>query len=483
MYSKLERSSSSCVLANFKMGCYKRDPREFFGMVQGNMLIRCNTKLNYDDIERRISSNLRAMERAVEFDHGNTTEICANKTENVAIKGNSMLRYRTKRRSLLNKCGVWFKSFMKLYKTRDQAILSLKIAAESEDRISIIESRLHTLKASISDLQSLGSRVEEQLKLTELRSNEAFGRSHEAFERIDKYTLTVDEAINREIKRLECVNKSQFGDFYGELSRLSGVVTRLKDEIMFQQRRLTQILLSERDCVPGSKSLDNVNIVADDRLESFYAAFEDAFRGERNDIKSRLFKYVDILKLAGAGQLKKPVLDLGCGRGEWLELLKDHHIPAYGVDSNAVMVERTQTLGLDARQADALQHLRELPDNCVSAMTAFHVVEHIPFDALISWLDEAMRVIVPGGLILLETPNPETIRVGATTFYNDPTHRNPIPPSVLKFLVEHRGFEAAEILRLHPFADGLLQEPTADAELLNRVLFGPQDYAVIARRL
>jgi O-antigen chain-terminating methyltransferase len=222
--------------------------------------------------------------------------------------------------------------------------------------------------------------------------------------------------------------------------------------------------------------------VSAQRLDSLYAAFEDVFRGSREDIIQRLSPYAERLAVTGAGQPDKPIVDIGCGRGEWLELLRNKGLAAYGIDINTVMVERSVALGLDARHADLISHLRGLEDASRSAVTAFHVVEHLPFETLIDFFDEALRILIPGGILILETPNPETMRVGATTFYNDPTHRNPLMPAPLQFIVEHRGFTDAEILKLHPFTQGLLQEPTEDAQLLNRVLFGPQDYAIIARR-
>ena len=124
-----------------------------------------------------------------------------------------------------------------------------------------------------------------------------------------------------------------------------------------------------------------------------------------------------------------------------------------------------------------------LPAASRSAVTAFHVVEHLGFEVLVDFLDEALRVLMPGGMLILETPNPENLRVGANSFYNDPTHRNPIPPETLRFLVHQRGFAEAEILRLHPFpVEQHLKANDEDARRLNDLLFGPQDYAVIARR-
>lgn len=250
---------------------------------------------------------------------------------------------------------------------------------------------------------------------------------------------------------------------------------------MFQQRRLTQLV------APIDRSLTHdvakCDLLRQERLDSYHVAFEELFRGSRADIKSRLGVYVDILRAAGAGNLGLPVVDIGCGRGEWLELLRENNIPAYGLDRNSFMAQRAASFGVDVRVGDVIEHLRGLDASSLSAVTAFHVVEHLPFETVMDFLDEALRVIAPGGAIILETPNPETMRVGATTFYDDPTRRNPIPPVVLQFMLSHRGFDDPEILRLHPFADGLLTQPTDDARLLNQVLFGPQDYAVVARRL
>lgn len=269
----------------------------------------------------------------------------------------------------------------------------------------------------------------------------------------------------------------QFAQLATDYAELQQQVGALRREIMFQQRRLTKEVgvasLAQPGADPG---------LADDRLDSLYAAFEDVFRGSHEDIKQRLQGYLDDLKVAGVGGSGKPVLDIGCGRGEWLELLRDNKIEAYGIDSNSAMVERVRALGLDARRDDLLAHLNGLPNESLIGVTAFHVVEHLEFRMLVDALDEILRVLAPGGVLILETPNPETIRVGATTFYNDPTHRNPIPPKVLQFIVSHRGFENVDVVRMHPFTEGLLSAGTPDAQMLNRLLFGPQDYAVIARR-
>jgi SAM-dependent methyltransferase len=297
-------------------------------------------------------------------------------------------------------------------------------------------------------------------------------------QQMDAKAQQMDAKVQQMDEKIDALNNQL------ELTLLRWIDTRaqkiaeLQREIMFQQRRLTRLAL------PGAASGDVAPLKAtvDQRLDSFYLAFEEAFRGSREDIKKRLLIYLERVVAAGAGQPDKPILDVGCGRGEWIELLKENHLAAYGVDQSPLMAEWAVSHGLDVRDADLLEHLHKLPDSSLSGVTAFHIVEHLPFGGLIDFFDETLRVLVPGGVLILETPNPETIRVGATTFYNDPTHRNPIPPAVLQFMVNHRGFSDVETLKLHPFSQGLLESKSADAKLLNRVLFGPQDYAIIARR-
>jgi O-antigen chain-terminating methyltransferase len=179
-----------------------------------------------------------------------------------------------------------------------------------------------------------------------------------------------------------------------------------------------------------------------------------------------------------------PVLDLGCGRGEWLELLAESNLSALGLDNNESFVRECQARGLDARVAQALEFLAELPDQSQGAVTAFHVVEHMSIRMILNVLDEAVRVLKPGGLLILETPNPANLIVGAHTFYLDPTHLRPLPSDLLRFLVESRGFWTAEVKLLHPFPDSfqLDVETNQTAVVLNDLMYGPRDYAIVAER-
>jgi O-antigen chain-terminating methyltransferase len=212
----------------------------------------------------------------------------------------------------------------------------------------------------------------------------------------------------------------------------------------------------------------------------FYVDFENTFRGDMASIKERMRPQLRWLPEA-CHKGEALVVDVGCGRGEWLSLLRDSRIPGTGIDMNADMVLQCNEQGLDARCADAVQWLREQPPGSIGAVTAFHLIEHLPFEVLLSLFDAALQALRPDGMILFETPNPENLMVGACNFYLDPTHRNPIPPTAAQFIAMQRGFPRADILRLHPYdVSSHIKEKGETQDLLNYLLYGPQDYAIAA---
>ena len=216
--------------------------------------------------------------------------------------------------------------------------------------------------------------------------------------------------------------------------------------------------------------------------DAFYLAFENQFRGTREDIKARQRVYLPYLAKAGAGTADKPILDLGCGRGEWLGLLRESGHTARGVDSNASMISVCRELGLDVVASDVLAYLKSLPDQSQRVITGFHIIEHLPFPVLLELFAHTRRVLQTGGVAIFETPNPLNVLVGSNRFYTDPTHLRPLPLELSKFMAERVGFRSVTILSLHPDvvrkkSDALSQEFT---DFINAMFFGPQDYAVVA---
>lgn len=213
--------------------------------------------------------------------------------------------------------------------------------------------------------------------------------------------------------------------------------------------------------------------------DQFYRALEDRFRGSRETILDRQRIYLPFIKCLKTHFESTIGIDLGCGRGEWLELLVKEGIDAIGCDLDGGMLEACELLGVKTIKIDAIKFLQSLPDNHAVLISAFHLVEHIPFDQLRILITEAHRVLKPGGLLLMETPNPENVDVGTNSFYLDPTHRNPLPPSLLGFLSDYSGFVRHTTLRLQE-SPSLIHEQSPQ---LFDVLTGVSpDYAIVGQK-
>ncbi|WP_447893765.1 glycosyltransferase [Vreelandella sp. GE22] len=212
----------------------------------------------------------------------------------------------------------------------------------------------------------------------------------------------------------------------------------------------------------------------------FYTRFTNHFRGEKDAIKERLKVYVPLLEPIMARYSEATAVDLGSGRGEWLELMRENGWPAKGIDTNESMAKACNESGLEVEVSDALVALKQTESDTLAAVTGFHIAEHIPFDSLVELIQEAKRALVPGGVLILETPNPENLTVGLWSFYLDPTHLHPLPPPLLHFVATDAGYTKATILRLNG-----PKPPKSDAavrDYLDWVVSAYPDYALVAHK-
>lgn len=222
-----------------------------------------------------------------------------------------------------------------------------------------------------------------------------------------------------------------------------------------------------------------------------YVGFENQFRGSRAAIRQRLEEYVPFFE--GASD----VLDVGCGRGELLDLLKEHGIKARGIDLNHEMVEECRARGLDVAEADAVSHLSSLPDASLGGVIAVQVVEHLEPDYLLRFLELAFHKVRSGGRVILETLNPACWVAFFESYIRDITHRWPLHPETLKYLVLASGFTSASIewrspvpqqqrlQTVRPGAPGdhlssdFVEAFNANVEKLNARMFTHMDYAIV----
>lgn len=209
----------------------------------------------------------------------------------------------------------------------------------------------------------------------------------------------------------------------------------------------------------------------------------EAFRGSGEEIRHRLEEHLGVLGP------EAPVLDLGCGRGELLDLLREGGVAAAGVESDPALATAARRRGLEVLEGDVLEVLGGQPDDAWGAATAIHLFEHLAPDHLLALLHQLRRVLRPGGLLLIECPNPHSLRVGAALFWLDPTHRRPLLPETLSLLLRATGFEVATPRFVHPFpAEQRFARGGGGPELeelarrLDDLLNAPRDFVLAARR-
>jgi SAM-dependent methyltransferase len=217
-----------------------------------------------------------------------------------------------------------------------------------------------------------------------------------------------------------------------------------------------------------------------------YMTFENRFRPEKT-VRERHSDYLELLRT------RKRVVDLGCGRGELLELLGEAEVSAYGVEIDPDNVAVCREKGLEIVEGDAVSHLEGLEESALDGIVASHLIEHLKPEVLWRLITAAAEKLAVDGIILLETPNPESLLAGSINFHRDPTHVRPVHPDTLSFLCESAGFSGVEIRRLAPVpADVRLPQRSPDenplaehvsevVEQLNELIYGYQDYALIAR--
>jgi ubiquinone/menaquinone biosynthesis C-methylase UbiE len=375
-------------------------------------------------------------------------------------------------------------------------------SALQESGLAAAQGELEQLKGVVASLQrafetqqsvpeSLRARIEAELSKASEEVHFFVDSEATRFRELTQRSVADSEATSARVAELARLVEEVARQKEVTANRVSQVAQSVSEGRMaltLQDRRLTVLFEEVRKYIVGASDRDSLQTLVEKdrsrRFEGLYVAFEDLFRGSRDEIKERQSVYLPILEASRGGQMDMPILDLGCGRGEWLELLREHDLQASGLDCNEAMVELSRSRGFDVRQSDAIAYLSKLPDSCLGAVTAFHMVEHLPFETTLTLLDESLRVLKRGGLLILETPNPKNLLVGSYTFHFDPSHLKPLPGAMLKFFVEARGFCNAELLELHAYPEAVRfpSDGSDMAERLNEYFYGPQDYAIIARK-
>jgi SAM-dependent methyltransferase len=323
--------------------------------------------------------------------------------------------------------------------------------------------------------------------------------SHEASARALEWTESRMESALDELRRYQQSLMARDRRHESLISAMTASQEELRTSLgslhqATQQLKREVARLAEQGVVqspsPGGERSERGPGTAESLESHKYVGFEDAFRGSRDDIRARLSDYLPVF------EAQADVLDIGCGRGEFLALLRERGVRARGIDINAAMVDECRQQGLDASEGDALAYLRSLPDGSLGGLIAAQVIEHLEPRDLTALLSIAFDKLRPGAPIVLETINPACWFAFFESYIRDITHVRPIHPDTLKYLLVASGFLQVEIRYQAPYPEhdklqpipssaaltGVVDTLNANVERLNRLLFTWLDYAAIGHR-
>lgn len=375
-----------------------------------------------------------------------------------------------------------------------------------------LSSRIHNLEKNITRIDELELSCDATINKLRLIDSQREEENRRLSKLEELYFNQVDTGL-RSIQRALITLEDQIGKSKKETDNYKIQQSILDNEINSKILKLQNNLeentrsqaLTSKEIYNHSLNLQNNNLIIEElhkkhqlevenskrfkeNFDPFYSSFEEQYRGSRREIVTRLKGYENLVQQTlknlenKNGKQEKPIaIDLGCGRGEWLEVLENLEFEARGADTNQSFVRECQASGYNVELHDALEYISKLSDNSIAVASAFHLVEHLEFDYLLILFKECYRILKPGGLLLFETPNPENLFVSTRTFYLDPTHRNPIPPDLLEFCSRYSGFKQVSRKPSSPYPpEDLIPGKSQAAAKLNELLFGPQDYAIVS---
>lgn len=306
--------------------------------------------------------------------------------------------------------------------------------------------------------------------------------SDQVNDRIAQFQSSISDQVNNRIAQSQSKVYSDIGE------QVRSVILAMNKDI--ENRAWLAGILEEK--IAKSKEKRSDEMLSSQVTGLNYFIFEDRFRGSRNDTKAKQLKFVKYFEGC------KNVLDIGCGRGEFLELLKDNGISGHGIDIDEDMVRYCRSRDLNVEKLDAVSYLNQLEDKSLDGIFIDQVVEHLDPDYLIKMIDLCYKKMLFGAYIIMETVNPLSL-LSLANFYMDMSHKRPVHPETLKFLMSAAGFRetvaqfyepAVEGGRLRSIdADGLAEKERSLADIINRntdmlnnMIFGPQDYAAIGKK-
>lgn len=365
--------------------------------------------------------------------------------------------------------------------------ISAPVVEPVVERLAATEAELAQTRADLAsvavDVQVLQPSVQDQLDTNRINLELLKGEFRELLAQVEELGMAFAPATGL----------AGAGARFAELREaVNGLERRIRNQALVAGSAADSAPDSAADATADADVPPTVG-ASDDKSSALfnYVGFERRFRGDPDEILDTLDqRYAELLSA------HQPIVDVGCGRGELLDRLAARGLDVIGVEPDSGMVADARDRGLTVHQMFAGDYLRSVPDRSIGAIISTHVVEHLRLDHLIEFIELSERKLAPGGIFVAETPNPSSLIVLGNSYIMDPTHVWPLHPSLLAFLAESAGFRDVRLNFYSPALDyqlkpldattsdenlrSLVDQINADFARLNDVLFGPQDYAIIA---
>jgi len=388
--------------------------------------------------------------------------------------------------------------------------LKTTLRGEADELKEVLRDEIHTLKLKAegevrelgsqvrSEVQELGSQLrgevqelkdirahwaewrqgwEHKLVVNETKLLRGLAELNAAFQ----YRTTQNESFFRDQIKLQHADFEGALDRYGVdvQKRLWADMERIRkdyDHLIHSELRLIRQRMATSQPGAAAPAASPPQIASPAQPDFDYARFAERFRGSEDYVKTGQQFYLPYF----TG--RREVLDIGCGRGEFLELMREAGLAAHGIDLSRESVELCRQKGLQADVADLFAWLADLPEASLEGIFSAQVVEHLPPERLPEMIRLAASRLQRDGVLAIETPNPECLAIFATHFYLDPTHTRPVPHALLAFYMEEYGLGGIEVHRLSPAIESM-PALAGLPEDFRQAFFGGLDYAIVGRKL
>ena len=465
------------AFTNYQLSLNQENDKRFIALENNNQ----EKYLNYQKKLEEIHSSIQK-----ELSHPNIAQILADQKFINQLKGAIAKELNSVQEEIEQQIFTHVVDSLDKLEQRIDSTENMNI--EINDRLDSCESQMVTISQKISD----SSAQIEEIKSSYLNSNQNISDT------ISQFKGALSEIENKFSTAL-AETKAEFEDALLETKNSYNTILaeyENKMDTSLTETELCLLRMLKEKSIPGFEEKDHHNTASEKNenkvlSKSIYTSldyfkFENYFRGSRTQVMKNQKEYLKFLR--GKGH----VLDLGCGRGELLELLRDNGITATGIDSYEEFVEYCQLKGLHAEVGKVPSCLNSIPNESIGAVFAGQLIEHITFDELNKLCQEIYRIMISGGCLIIETPNPTCLATYLNSFYMDPSHNKPVHPKTLQYLLQQQGFNNIQVIYTEQSKAGyrlpLLSVPNADnlsefndgINALSDIIFGSQDYAIIA---